>query len=104
MKLPKQAGSIESHNTLVSAVKKYLDLKNIFYFSSWGARCQKCGAIQRVSPAGCDIAIVSHMIEVKTGKSGSLTPRQKLIREKAERYGVEYTVVKDTMDALLEIL
>ena len=97
MKLPKQAGSRESHNDLVSAVKKYLDLKNIFYFSSWGARCRKCGAIQRVSPAGCDIAIVSHMIEVKTGGS-QLTPRRKLIHEKAKRYGGEYTSGKDKRD------
>jgi len=103
MKSLKQKGSTQRHNELVGAVKKYLDLKNIFYISSWGIKCRECGNIQRVSPAGCDIVIASHLVEVKTGGS-QLTPRQRIVEEKAGRYGVPYTIIRNSVDDILGAL
>jgi hypothetical protein len=95
-----EGGSLKRHAELLKATKEYLDLKNVFYVSRWQTRCHKCGNIQSTSPSGCDILVVSHEIEIKTGNS-KLTEAQKKERDRARRYGVPYTVVENTIDQLV---
>ena len=43
------------------------------------------------------------VVEIKTGGS-QLTARQRIMEEKAKRYGIPYTIVRDRVDEILEVL
>jgi len=91
---------------LETAVRKYLDLKGCKYISSKNqtVKCYKCNAYQQVRTQGFDFLVFwpeVHFIEVKTG-AGKLSPAQKEYRAAADKVGIPYTVVHDTIDVLLD--
>ena len=93
---------------LEDAVRKYLDLKGCKYISSKNqtVKCYRCKAFQQVRTQGFDFLVIHpevHFLEVKTG-SGKLTKPQKKMRAMADECGIPYTVVHDTVEAVMEVL
>jgi len=104
------AVGVDRGKELESAVRQYLDLKRIKYISSSNqrARCPDCARFFNVPTEGWDFFCFSPVdalcvIECKAG-DGALSKSQKEWRERCEKLGIPYYVVRKNVDVLLEKL
>lgn len=92
---------------LENAVKELLDLHNCEYQRVDNYVCYKCHTVQNSNAKGWpDFFIWKPFIlavECKTG-SGRLSKEQKMIKKWLEKGGIDYLVLRDTTDKLIEYL
>jgi len=91
---------------LEKAVRDLLDLYGIEYVRVENYRCFKCGQVQNSKASGFpDFLCLSPFfaIECKTG-SGRLSPKQKDVKGYFEAAGIDYLVVRDNIDTLIDYL
>ena len=86
------------------AVANLLLFHNFHYLRIENYRCFKCGQVQNRKATGWpDFFVYDPVllaIECKTG-TGKMTQEQLYIREKLINRGVEYIVLRDTVDELI---
>ena len=92
---------------LEEAVRRTLTLLNMNFMRVDNYRCFRCGQVQNSKATGFpDFFVYSPWIfavECKTG-SGRMTKEQAEIAVKLTRQGIDYIVVRDSIDALLSYL
>ena len=95
---------------LEAAVRQYLDLKKIKYISAANQRavCPHCRKYFNVQTEGWDFFCFSPadclcVIECKTGES-RLSKAQREWRERCEKLGIPYLVIRDNVDELMDSL
>lgn len=92
---------------LENAVENLLNAHNWEFHRVDNYRCYQCGAVQNANAAGFPDFFVYHplilAIECKTG-SGRLNDEQREVKRDMEETGIEYIIVRDNTDKLLEIL
>lgn len=96
---------VKRSKQLEKAVEDLLNLHKLSYHRVSNYRCFKCGQVQNSKAAGFPDFFVYHpyilAIECKTGK-GRLSKKQKKVKRKMERSGIEYLVVRDNVDLLIK--
>lgn len=100
--------AIRRYKELENAVKQYLKLKKIYFVRVDNYYCYKCGAILNANAAGFPDFMAIHkdkilFIECKTGK-GQLNAYQKVFKANVDNLpNVEYILVRDNIDELMEV-
>ena len=89
---------------LEKTVENYLKLKKIMFLRIENYRCFRCGQVQNSKAKGfpdffCYSPIIL-AIECKTGK-GQLSAEQKVVRKAMLDNKIDYLVVRDNIDELL---
>lgn len=89
------------------AVERLLNLNKFSFMRIDNYRCFHCGTVQNSKVKGAPDFFVYHPFvfacEVKTG-SGRLTDQQKIIKNKMQESGIEYLVLRDNVDELLNMI
>jgi len=91
---------------LEEAVRDYLDIKGYKYIRIDVYRCPNCHKIFNSKATGFPDFMIRNpltFVECKTGKA-VLSKEQKAIKEDMDNQNIPYILVRDNIDALMEVL